>query len=79
MSGHPIACNSRGISYGVPRTMLAQTIRADRYGEPKNAFAMERVLVPTLGPDECLIKVMAAGVNHNGIWAARGHPRRFSR
>lgn len=74
MSGHPITCNSRGISYGVPRTMLAQTIRADRYGEPKNAFAMERVLVPTLGPDECLIKVMAAGVNHNGIWAARGHP-----
>lgn len=58
----------------IPRTMLAQTIRPDRYGEPRVAFALETVPVPVIEPDECLVKVMAAGVNHNGIWAALGRP-----
>jgi crotonyl-CoA carboxylase/reductase len=58
----------------VPTTMWAQVIRAERYGPPKNAFALEEVPVPTLGEDECLIYVMAAGINHNGVWAALGKP-----
>ncbi|MBT2340708.1 MULTISPECIES: crotonyl-CoA carboxylase/reductase [Pseudomonas] len=76
MSEYPDASNSPPVSTlgVVPLTMLAQTIRADRYGAPKDAFVMERVAVPELDVDECLIRVMAAGVNHNGIWAALGHP-----
>ncbi|WP_269745542.1 crotonyl-CoA carboxylase/reductase [Thermobifida cellulosilytica] len=30
--------------------------------------------VPPIGPDEVLIAVMAAGVNYNNVWAARGYP-----
>ena len=29
---------------------------------------------PTIGDDECLVLVMAAGVNYNGVWAALGTP-----
>ncbi|WP_178098736.1 alcohol dehydrogenase catalytic domain-containing protein [Pseudomonas sp. H3(2019)] len=58
----------------VPEMMLAQTIRPERYGEPLSAFALESVPVPYFQSDECLIRVMAAGVNHNGVWAARGYP-----
>jgi crotonyl-CoA carboxylase/reductase len=58
----------------VPEMMLAQTIRSERYGQPLSAFALESVPVPCFQSDECLVKVMAAGVNHNGVWAARGYP-----
>jgi crotonyl-CoA carboxylase/reductase len=58
----------------VPEMMLAQTIRCERYGQPLSAFALESVPVPCFQSDECLVKVMAAGVNHNGVWAARGYP-----
>jgi len=30
--------------------------------------------VPPIGPDEVLIAVMAAGINYNNVWAARGYP-----
>lgn len=66
--------SNTGIDLEVPKTMLAQTLRPSRYGAPCTAFALETVSVPTLQADECLVKVMAAGVNHNGIWAALGHP-----
>ena len=38
--------------------------------------AMQVEVVPTwaIGEDECLILVMAAGVNYNGVWAALGKP-----
>jgi crotonyl-CoA carboxylase/reductase len=65
---------SKRINHVLPSTMLAQVIRPDRYGEPRLAFALEAVTVPILEADECLVKVMAAGVNHNGIWAALGQP-----
>jgi crotonyl-CoA carboxylase/reductase len=58
----------------VPREMYAQVIRAERFGEPKDAFKVERVPVPELAPDEVLVCVMAAGVNYNNVWAARGVP-----
>jgi crotonyl-CoA carboxylase/reductase len=54
--------------------MYAQTIRQSRYGEPRTAFAVELVEVPPIGPDEVLISVMAAGINYNNVWAARGYP-----
>jgi crotonyl-CoA carboxylase/reductase len=59
----------------VPEQMHAQVIRADRFGEPKDAFRVESVPVPReLKPDEALVFVMAAGINYNNVWAARGVP-----
>jgi crotonyl-CoA carboxylase/reductase len=58
----------------VPARMHAWTVRADRFGEPKDAFAVEVVDVPTTGPHDVLVYVMAAGVNYNNVWAARGVP-----
>src|SRR5437879_1275446 len=58
----------------VPAKMLAQVIRAERFGEPRDAFKAEAVAVPALGPRDVLIYVMAAGVNYNNVWAAMGIP-----
>jgi len=58
----------------VPARMLAQVIRQDRFGEPKDAFQREAVPVPELGPRDVLVYVMAAGVNYNNVWAAMGIP-----
>jgi len=58
----------------VPKNMYAQLIRADRFGEPRTAFKVEKVAVPDIKPDEALVYVMAAGVNFNNVWAALGSP-----
>ncbi|MCB9577690.1 MAG: crotonyl-CoA carboxylase/reductase [Polyangiaceae bacterium] len=58
----------------VPERMLAQVIRAERFGEPKDAFKLEEVPVPEIGPRDVLVYVMAAGVNYNNVWAALGIP-----
>ena len=58
----------------VPQRMLAQLIRAERFGEPIDAFKDEPVSVPALGPNDVLVYVMAAGVNYNNVWAAMGIP-----
>ncbi len=58
----------------VPPTMHAQVVRPERYGDPATAFAPEWVPTPSLAPDEVLIAVMAAGINYNNVWAARGYP-----
>lgn len=59
----------------IPSTMTALVVRQDRFGDPSQAFEIETGLdVPQLGPDEVLIGVMAAGVNYNNVWAARGYP-----
>lgn len=58
----------------VPERMLAQLIRPERFGEPKDAFRIEEVPVPELGPRDVLLYVMAAGVNYNNVWAALGVP-----
>lgn len=58
----------------VPSQMYAQVIRAERFGEPKRAFKIEKVDVPELRPDEALVYVMAAGINFNNVWAALGSP-----
>ena len=58
----------------VPSHMHAQVVRPDRYGDPATAFQSEVVETPEIGPDEVLIAVMAAGINYNNVWAARGYP-----
>src|SRR5712692_2962942 len=58
----------------VPSTMLAQVIRQTRFGDPRTAFRVEEITTPTPGRGEVLIAVMAAGVNFNNVWAARGVP-----
>jgi crotonyl-CoA carboxylase/reductase len=58
----------------VPPRMHAQVVRPERYGEPKDAIRDEVLDVPEIGPHEALVMVMAAGVNFNNVWAARGVP-----
>src|SRR5262245_29847587 len=58
----------------VPERMHAIVIRKEREGEPLEAMRHEQVPVPKLGPDEVLVYVMGAGINFNGVWAARGKP-----
>jgi len=58
----------------VPKTMHAQLVRPDRYGEPEKAIQDEVIDVPEIEPHEALVMVMAAGVNFNNVWAARGLP-----
>lgn len=58
----------------VPAEMWAQVIRQDRFGEPRDAFQRETIPTPEPGPGEVLVGVMAAGINYNNVWAARGVP-----
>ncbi|MGZ8628227.1 MAG: crotonyl-CoA carboxylase/reductase [Actinomycetota bacterium] len=58
----------------VPHRMHAQLVRPDRFGEPRDSIRDEEIDVPELGPDDALVLVMAAGVNFNNVWAARGVP-----
>lgn len=58
----------------LPSTMLAWVIREDRLGEPEDAIKLEEIECPEPGPFEVVIKVMAAGVNFNNVWAALGEP-----
>src|SRR5438132_542529 len=55
-------------------TMAAWVIRPDRLGDPMQAMQLERIDVPEPGPGEVRVRVMAAGVNYNGVWAAAGLP-----
>ena len=58
----------------VPKRMYAQLIRPERFGEPEKAFQIEDLEVPEVGPEDALVLVMAAGINYNNVWAARGVP-----
>jgi crotonyl-CoA carboxylase/reductase len=49
-------------------------IREDRLGEPRDAFQVEEIEVPEPGAFEVIVRVMAAGVNYNNVWAALGEP-----
>jgi crotonyl-CoA carboxylase/reductase len=49
-------------------------IREDREGEPMDAFQLEEIEVPEPGAFEVIVRVMAAGVNYNNVWAAQGKP-----
>jgi crotonyl-CoA carboxylase/reductase len=58
----------------VPSRMYAQVIRPERFGDPEKAFQVEEIEVPEIGPHDALVLVMAAGINYNNVWAARGIP-----
>jgi crotonyl-CoA carboxylase/reductase len=58
----------------LPEKMLAYTIRKDREGEPRTAMQLEEVAIPELGATDVLVLTVAAAVNYNGVWAARGRP-----
>lgn len=73
MSG-PVPIGSLPPVGKVPQKMLAQVIRQDRFGDPRTAFKVEEIDVPKIKPHEVLIGVMAAGINYNNVWAARGIP-----
>jgi crotonyl-CoA carboxylase/reductase len=58
----------------LPETMAAWVIRQEREGEPTDAFQVEEIEVPEPGAFEVIVRVMAAGVNFNNVWAALGKP-----
>jgi len=58
----------------IPKRMYAQVIRPDRFGDPEKAFQIEDIETPEIGPHDALVLVMAAGINYNNVWAARGIP-----
>ncbi len=58
----------------LPPTMPAWVVRREREGQPKDAFKLEQVEVPEPRDFEVIVRVMAAGLNFNGVWAALGHP-----
>jgi crotonyl-CoA carboxylase/reductase len=58
----------------LPPTMAAWVIRAEREGEPLDAFQLEEIETPEPGAFEVTVRVMAAGVNFNNVWAALGQP-----
>jgi crotonyl-CoA carboxylase/reductase len=58
----------------VPASMRAWVIRPDRLGEPRDAMRLETVETPAAGPGEVIVRVMAAGVNYNNVWACLGQP-----
>jgi crotonyl-CoA carboxylase/reductase len=58
----------------LPATMSAWVIRREREGEPVDAFQVEEIEVPEPAAFEVVVRVMAAGVNFNNVWAALGKP-----
>ena len=54
----------------LPDTMAAWVIREERQGEPTDAFQIEEIEVPEPEAFEVMVRVMAAGVNFNNVWAA---------
>jgi crotonyl-CoA carboxylase/reductase len=58
----------------VPKMMKAIVIRPDREGEPIDSMQVEEIPVPKCGATDVLVMNMAAGINFNGVWAARGKP-----
>jgi crotonyl-CoA carboxylase/reductase len=58
----------------LPPTMAAWVIRQEREGEPMDAFQLEEMETPEPGAFEVTVRVMAAGVNFNNVWAALGQP-----
>jgi crotonyl-CoA carboxylase/reductase len=58
----------------VPKQMYASVIRQERFGRPDEAFQIEAVDVPEVERGQVLVMMMAAGINYNNVWAARGTP-----
>lgn len=58
----------------LPEKMAAWVIRPETMGEPNDAFKLEEIETPEPGAFEVIVRVMAAGVNFNNVWAALGTP-----
>ncbi|HSB71747.1 MAG TPA: enoyl-CoA hydratase-related protein [Candidatus Methylomirabilis sp.] len=61
----------------LPRSMLALTIRRDRYGPPAESVRFESVPAPGLRPPDAqrvLVAILASGPNFNTNFAALGLP-----
>ncbi|MBK5109955.1 MAG: crotonyl-CoA carboxylase/reductase [Thermoleophilia bacterium] len=58
----------------LPEKMAAWVIRPETMGEPNEAFKLEEIETPEPGAFEVIVRVMAAGVNFNNVWAALGKP-----
>ena len=58
----------------VPPRMHGMLVRPDRFGDPSDSIRDEVIDVPELGSHDVLVATMAAGVNFNNVWAARGVP-----
>ena len=58
----------------LPEKMAAWVIRKETEGEPNDAFKLEEIDTPEPGAFEVVVRVMAAGVNFNNVWAALGKP-----
>src|SRR5436853_3437792 len=58
----------------LPATVAAWVIRQEREGQPLDAFQLEEIKVPEPGALEGIVRLMAAGVNYNNVWAALGKP-----
>jgi crotonyl-CoA carboxylase/reductase len=58
----------------LPETMLAWVLRREREGDLERGYQVEEVEVPEPGAFEVIVRVMAAGVNFNSVWAALGVP-----
>jgi crotonyl-CoA carboxylase/reductase len=54
--------------------MLAAIVRRERYGDPRDAIALEVIDVPKPARGQVVVRIMAAGINYNGIWAGLGRP-----
>jgi crotonyl-CoA carboxylase/reductase len=75
MAVHATPISTIDVSPGeLPRTMAAWVLRPEREGQVATAYEVEEVEVPEPGPFEVVIRVMAAGVNFNSIWAALAEP-----
>src|SRR4051812_2434249 len=75
MAVEMVAARESDLEPGVlPATMSAWVIRQEREGEPIDAFQLEEIEIPEPGPLEVVVRVMAAGVNYNNVWAALGKP-----
>ena len=58
----------------LPESMAAWVLRPEREGDLSDSYRVEEIAVPEPGPFEVIVRVMAAGVNFNSIWAALGEP-----
>ena len=54
--------------------MTAWVLRPEREGDLATAYEIEEVETPEPGPFEVVVRVMAAGLNFNSIWAALAEP-----
>ncbi|KRQ97519.1 crotonyl-CoA reductase [Bradyrhizobium valentinum] len=57
-----------------PKRMYAWVIRRERHGDPEIAMQVEVVDTPSVGPEDALVMIMAAGLGYNVIWASLGQP-----